>query len=469
MGAEAAVEVARLRPAAEPPRLQKLSASSGASPGSSPRVEPARQASAASRSRSSRAQGGGPKLEAWQLGAAAEDVTGSMAIAEDPTAPPNGLNHTCDSPSASSDQASPRFLQMLRESLPPQEGGAPELPSTVAALQALQPQAAPGAPPAAAAASHGGGDRQHRRGFLGQLFHRSHKNGGDKAPAEPSAAASDASGGSDGKRRGSGWFSSVGGGGKREMSRQPSTDSERPPLAPAGSSGALLPGLPLLETGNSGSIQGGPSSSRPGSSASNAGSVADGDAAATLRVEAGAGNGACNGNSRLAAGARPASAGYAADVSASEASGGWLCCRPMLAPASSPALACGCASVVVLWGADADQPALPLLPAPQHRPPPSPRLRPPRCWGCRLEWIWLASRRGTGATAPSPRCCSSRRGGGAATPRVRARPALLQPWPELLAQPARQQPGHLASSPAASCSTTTANPCPSHPCSWQRE
>lgn len=219
--------------------------------------------------------------------------------ADGAAAQPNGAVHR----PSSSDQASPRFLEMLRASLPPQDGaaGGDGQPSTtLAELQALsQPQATAQPPAPAPAAAEG---KPAKRSGLFGLF-RSPK------PSALSDATAEASSGSEGKRKSksSSWFGL--GHSKDELPSRRSSLDEGPPALRSSGSGVLLPGLPLTEAPYP----------RAGSSA---GTSSAGEAAANAAAEGSQAN--------LAGVARPAAAsplgpGYAADVSASEASGAaWL-------------------------------------------------------------------------------------------------------------------------------------------------
>lgn len=181
----------------------------------------------------------------------------------------------------------------------------PDLPSTLAALHALNHPAANGPAHAVAAVAAQQGSKHSKSGSFFGMFQRSPKNSGRAGQSD--AASEDHSSGSAGEgkhKKSSSWFG-FGGGKKRPGSASPlPSPNGVAPLAASGRTASgclLLPGLPIIEG--------------PGRPSSRAGSSTGGSEAA-----ASAGGGG-SGTPRAVAGVRAANAGYAADVSASEASG----------------------------------------------------------------------------------------------------------------------------------------------------
>lgn len=274
MGGELPPDAAHLRVSAHA-RLRRLSATA---------VQPASPAgSSPTRTRAA------ITLDVWQPEAAGGEgmtVAGSGAAADVAAAPPglppllNGAAHEA-SPSlgGSSDQASPRFLELLRNSLPqpdedgdsgsgngssaPSAAGAQHPPpsDTLAQLHALNGGAAAAAAAGAPLANGRAPGKPHKRGLLG-LFKsgksskQQHQAKGIAAPGASSAA--NGGGGSSrgskhtseggGKKKGGSWFSS---------SKAPDNPAAKPPLpqssplppaaaAEQGQRGVLLPGLPVL-------------------------------------------------------------------------------------------------------------------------------------------------------------------------------------------------------------------------------
>lgn len=282
-------EVARLRTTPGPPALRKLSAVSGASPGTSPRSATARQAGSMSRSRSS-GSGLGPSVDTLQPAAADAGAGSGSSDTAAAAAAQSG-------PSGTAPAAAPGSTS-------------PDLPSTLAALHALNPPTANGTAVTAAAGAQQGGKQHSKHSSFFGMFQRTPKSG---KPAGPSDAASEEHGSSsagEGKtKKSSSWFG-FGGGKKRPGSVSASplpSPNGVPPLAAAGRTASgclLLPGLPIVEgPGRSGS--------RPGSRAGS--STGGSDAAAPASG---------GGTPGAVAGLR---AGYAGDVSASDASGKQKC------------------------------------------------------------------------------------------------------------------------------------------------
>lgn len=298
-------DAARLRVVADT-RPHKLSASS-AQPTSPTATSPSRGRTA-SLSHFSRGNHVALKLDTWQpagsasggMAPAGDAAAASSSVHAETTAPPlmpNGTAHAASSSlGGSSDQASPRFLDMLRASLPSEadgelgggfmlpgsaHDGGSELPSTLAALHALNGHSTA----AGAAASHeasAAAGKKHKRSFLG-LFKPSKPSRQLQKEQEllAASAAAVAAGSKNGsKKKGSQWF-----GGSKSQQSSPSAAAaaaHRPPLpksprlpAPAAAmepqgSGVLLPGLPLhlapssdagssrgREDGNTSSVAGG--------------------------------------------------------------------------------------------------------------------------------------------------------------------------------------------------------------------
>lgn len=297
-------EVARLRTTPGPPALKKLSvtSSSGVSPGTSPRSVSARQAGM-SRSRSS---GGalGPSVEALQQAAAGAGAGGAAAAAQGEPGSPGG-------------QPSPAQQQQQQQAGAGSSSASPNLPSTLAALHALNPPTANGAAHAAAAAGaqQGGKQPSKQSGFFG-MFHRTPKNGGRSGQSDAASDDASPSRAGEGKhKKSSSWFG-FGGGKKRSGSASLlASPNGAAPLSAGGRTGSgclVLPGLPLAE------VPGRPAS-RPGS---RAGSSTGGSEVAAP--------GSAAGTPGAVVGLRSAqAAGYAGDVSASDASGKHatrLCC-----------------------------------------------------------------------------------------------------------------------------------------------
>lgn len=285
MGREVPPEAARLRTAGlEAPRLAKLSV--GGSASTSPTA-----------ARAYRSPMSSFKLEAWQLAAAgSEPASGTgtaptvgawgMASASAPHAGQSGAaprRAGADSPGDGSEEADPRFLQMLAATLPPQSdgdcsgaedgrggadtaaSGAASLPDTIARLAALSgassasAAAAPAVGHAAEANGGVGGKHRHKRGGFMSLF-RTHSGKLEKqqlaaelhavaAEATRSAGSESSSSGDGGKKKSKKKGSWFGGGGKSGAKRASAAAAgERPSISSKhGGSAVLLPGLPLTE------------------------------------------------------------------------------------------------------------------------------------------------------------------------------------------------------------------------------
>jgi hypothetical protein len=250
-------------------RLCKLSAAP-VQP-SSPAVSPsrARAAALARPSSSSRFERAGLQLDTLPAAAPSMAVGGSGAApdaagsgggdAREPPLPNGAAHHATSSSGGSSDQASPRFLDMLRASLPREDdadgGGQHGVPSgTLAALHALNSHNAAAAGGAGEGLANGGGavgagGKKHKRGLLG-LF-RGGKGSKAARGADPAEAAAEAAGGK--RKSGSTWF---GGGSKAASSSSSAAPSPRPAPPQLGPppreqhSGVLLPGLPVHPAGS---------------------------------------------------------------------------------------------------------------------------------------------------------------------------------------------------------------------------